>query len=55
MRMHDDEVWSVETASARELEIQALRCEEAGHSYENCCTILLHVYQQCRWCGQVKP
>ena len=27
------------------------RCEEQGHEYENCCSIALQVYQECKWCG----
>lgn len=28
------------------------RCEEQGHDWENCCTILLQLYEQCKWCGE---
>lgn len=27
------------------------RCEEQGHEFENCCSIVFQVYQQCKWCG----
>jgi hypothetical protein len=28
------------------------RCEEQGHEYENCCSQMFHIYQQCKWCGE---
>ena len=31
-----------------------LRCEEEGHDFENCCSALFQVYQQCRWCGATR-
>lgn len=52
MKLKSEETWSVETASRRELEIQKLRCEEEDHDWENCCSIFLKVYQQCKWCGE---
>ena len=27
------------------------RCEEQGHEYENCCSAMFQIYQQCKWCG----
>ena len=30
----------------------SLRCEEAGHDWENCCSIMFQVYQECKWCGE---
>jgi hypothetical protein len=30
------------------------RCEEQGHYWENCCSTMLHVYQQCKWCDAIK-
>ena len=51
MRHVDEETWSIETATERDCEIQALRCAEDGHHWENCCTIILTIYQRCRWCG----
>ncbi len=29
------------------------RCEQESHSYENCCSVMLQVYQRCKWCGHV--
>ncbi len=31
------------------------RCEEEGHSWDNCCSVFLSVYQQCKWCGSKRP
>lgn len=28
------------------------RCEEQGHEYENCCSALFQIYEQCKWCGE---
>lgn len=28
------------------------RCEEQGHEWENCCSILMQIYQECKWCGE---
>ena len=36
-------------------ELMELRCEEQGHDYENCITIMLQVYRKCKWCGMVRP
>lgn len=33
-------------------ELMAERCIEQGHEYENCCSIMLQVYQQCKWCNR---
>ena len=52
MKHFDEETWSVESATKRDLEIHALRCSEEGHCWENCCTVFLSVYQRCRWCGE---
>lgn len=30
------------------------RCEEQGHDWENCASIMLQLYQRCKWCGVVK-
>lgn len=30
------------------------RCEEQGHEWENCCTMFMQVYRQCKWCGDKK-
>lgn len=27
------------------------RCEEQGHDFENCCSMMFQIYQQCKWCG----
>ena len=32
-------------------EAMTIRCEEDGHDYQNCMSFVLHVYQECRWCG----
>ncbi len=29
-----------------------MRCEEEGHSWDNCCSVLFQIYQKCRWCGE---
>lgn len=29
-----------------------LRCEEERHDFENCCSMMFHVYQECKWCGE---
>lgn len=29
-----------------------LRCEEAGHEFENCLSWNFQVYQECKWCGE---
>lgn len=29
-----------------------LRCDEAGHDWENCCSWDFRVYQECKWCGE---
>lgn len=36
--------------------IQAMkeRCDEQGHDYENCCSVMFRVYQRCKWCGRVR-
>ncbi len=44
--------YSYEKASAEVLDAMRDRCHEQGHDYENCCSIFLRVYQQCRWCGE---
>ena len=44
---------STDNFSAGTIEAMKLRCEEQGHDAENCCTAMLQVYRQCRWCGQV--
>lgn len=28
------------------------RCEEGDHDFENCCSPFLHIYQECKWCGE---
>jgi len=28
------------------------RCEEQGHEFENCCSVMLQLYQECKWCGE---
>lgn len=28
------------------------RCEEQGHEMENCATMFMQVYRQCKWCGE---
>jgi hypothetical protein len=28
------------------------RCDEQGHDYENCCSAMFIIYQQCKWCGK---
>jgi len=30
---------------------QAKRCEEQGHDWENCCSVLFRIYQRCKYCG----
>ncbi len=30
------------------------RCEEQGHDWENCCSVILQVYQRCKWCGEIR-
>jgi hypothetical protein len=34
------------------IEAMKERCDEQGHDYENCCSVFLQVYQQCKWCGE---
>lgn len=29
----------------------SLRCDEAGHDFENCMSLTFQVYQECKWCG----
>lgn len=28
------------------------RCEEQGHQWENCLSVMLQTYQRCKWCGR---
>jgi hypothetical protein len=28
------------------------RCEEQGHEWEHCCSILMQLYQSCKWCKE---
>ena len=37
--------------SGKVREAMSIRCEESGHEYENCMSIMFHVYRGCRWCG----
>ncbi len=30
------------------------RCEEQGHYWENCCSVLFEIYQRCKWCGATR-
>lgn len=30
------------------------RCEEQGREWEGCCSVMFHIYQQCKWCGERK-
>lgn len=34
------------------LQAMALRCEDQGHDYENCCSSMFRVYMRCKWCGE---
>jgi hypothetical protein len=33
---------------------QQARCEEQGHDWENCCSVLFQIYQACKWCGATR-
>ena len=33
-------------------EAMKLRCEEERHEWDNCCSMLMQIYQQCKWCGE---
>ena len=33
------------------IEAMRERCEEQGHEYENCCSLMFQIYQRCKWCG----
>jgi hypothetical protein len=35
-------------------EMMRKRCEEQGHVYENCCSMLFRLYQKCKYCGEEK-
>ena len=37
--------------TAAERELMRVRCEEDGHVWENACSVMLRVYQVCKWCG----
>lgn len=28
------------------------RCEEQGHDWVNCCSVMFQIYQRCKWCGE---
>lgn len=30
------------------------RCEEQGHDWESCCSVVFQIYQQCKWCGATR-
>lgn len=30
------------------------RCEDQGHEWENCCSVVFEIYQKCKWCGEIK-
>lgn len=30
------------------------RCEEQDHQWENCCSMFMQLYEQCKWCGARK-
>ncbi len=30
------------------------RCNEQGHEWENCCSVMFEIYKKCKWCGETK-
>ena len=42
------------TLTPQEKEVMAVRCEEDGHAWVNCCSPFLQVYMRCKWCEAVR-
>jgi hypothetical protein len=43
-----------EHASEQTLEAMRDRCHEQGHEFVNCASAMFHVFQRCKWCGEIR-
>lgn len=54
MRRLTDKEFEALMSEPKVLQAMSIRCEEQGHSWENCCSAVLRIYMRCKWCGAEK-
>lgn len=52
MRRLNDREYDILMNDDKVREAMRYRCEEEQHEYENCASMFMQIYQQCKWCGE---